>query len=1008
MLCNEPRDANSKRADVLVLGTKFEDMLRDAVARGKFSAAIGREEEWIADRLRSHADPSGAIEQELTDGRWLRVEERRTREGGIVGLRTDITAIKRHQQDLAESEARYRAIVEDQTEFIGRALPNVHTLTFVNEAYARYFGKTPDELIGTSFMDHVPEAERAEVGARLATLGPNNPVVHVEHSAITADGEVRWHHWTDRAIFDADGNFTEIQAVGRDITERRRAKVALRESEERFKAVVDNSPSLISLQDTDSRILMVNRQFETVSGLTNEEARGQTPHDHVSADFADALREIDLEVLQSGHAVERELDLILSDGSARPRIVSKFPVRDPSGEVVAIGGIVTDITEHKRAEREAAEAHARLDDAIESISEGFVLFDADDQFVLCNGKYRGFYPSVADAMRPGAKLDDLARTAFEAGAVRNSGGNVEQWMTIRLRQHRTAQGSHEQQLADGRWVLSSERKTSAGGTVGIRTDITERKRAEEALHKSEERYRLLIEASPDALLVTSQDGIITFANATAVDLHGAQSMDQLIGLDLLALLHPDEREAVAAWSRQAMQGIMGPLVERRRLRLDGSEFVGDTRGVPVTWDGDAAILIVVRDITERKQAEERLRQAQKMEAVGQLTGGIAHDFNNLLAIILGNAELLNEHLGDDGALAENVIRAAHRGGDLTQQLLSFSRRQSLLPKVTDLNELIAGMTDMLRRTLGEVIVIETRCAAELWLTEVDQGQSENAVLNLAINARDAMANGGVLLIETSNINVDGSLDYEAAGVEPGDYVMLAVTDTGVGVPPDALEHVFEPFFTTKVVGKGSGLGLSMVYGFAKQSGGYVAIDSEVDAGTTVKLFLPRARNSEQRTERQLAGKEFSGRGETVLLVEDEAGVRALTATLLEKLGYAVIEASDGASAVAMLESTSRVDLLLTDVVLPGAMSGPKIAEEARRRRTDIKILYMSGYPDQAFRSHGPSEEDAEVLSKPFRRIELAQKVRNALDSDGTTNPQTSTHDSLLPSVDSPRDSIPPT
>ena len=282
------------------------------------------------------------------------------------------------------------------------------------------------------------------------------------------------------------------------------------------------------------------------------------------------------------------------------------------------------------------------------------------------------------------------------------------------------------------------------------------------------------------------------------------------------------------------------------------------------------------------------------------------------------------------------------------------------------------------------------------------------MLNLAINARDSIADGGVLLIETANINIADSLDSEAVGVEPGDYVMLAVTDTGVGVAPDVLEHVFEPFFTTKEVGQGSGLGLSMVYGFAKQSGGHVSIDSEVGRGTTVKLFLPRAQNSDQSTERQLAGEEIPGRGETVLLVEDEAGVRTLTATLLGKLGYAVIEASDGGSAVATLESASRVDLLLTDVVLPGAMSGPKIAEEARRRRTGIKVLFMSGYLDQALRYHGPMEEGAEVLSKPFRMNQLAQKVRNALDGNRIANPQTSTQDGPFPSAGSPRDSIPPT
>ncbi len=321
--------------------------------------------------------------------------------------------------------------------------------------------------------------------------------------------------------------------------------------------------------------------------------------------------------------------------------------------------------------------------------------------------------------------------------------------------------------------------------------------------------------------------------------------------------------------------------------------------------------------------------------------------------------------------------AATRGAELTHQLLAFSRRQPLRPVVIDLNALISGMTSLIRRTLGETIRIKTRAAADLWNVEADPGQVENVLLNLVINARDAMPNGGSLVIETANVVLEDDRGTHV-NAAPGDYSVLTITDTGTGIPPEVLKHVFEPFFTTKDVGEGSGLGLSMVYGFSKQSGGYVTIESEEGVYTTVRLHLPRATGRDLSVAQEAEEGEPVARGETVLLVEDEAGVRTLTARLLGTFGYAVIEACDGDSAVAALESAFRVDLLLTDVVLPGAMSGPQIAEEARRRNPGVQALFMSGYPSKALHQHDLS--GVEVLGKPFPKRELAQKVRSALDS----------------------------
>jgi CheY-like chemotaxis protein len=368
-----------------------------------------------------------------------------------------------------------------------------------------------------------------------------------------------------------------------------------------------------------------------------------------------------------------------------------------------------------------------------------------------------------------------------------------------------------------------------------------------------------------------------------------------------------------------------------------------------------------------------------MEAVGQLTAGVAHDFNNMLAVTWGNAELLEDEIGADNPQLGAVFRATKRGADLTQRLLAFSRKQVLNPKIVNANNLIADITGLLRRTLEEHIDIETVTGAGLWNCEVDPAQLENALVNLAINARDAMPDGGKLTIETANVRLDDDYAAAQAEVKPGQYVMLAVTDTGTGMAPEVRDHVFEPFFTTKAVGKGSGLGLSMIYGFVKQSGGHVTIYSEPGEGTTIKLYLPRSTETEAAERKAATDAVPAARGETVLVVEDDSDLRTLAVALLGNLGYQVLEAGTGAAALEQLGSTTRVNLLLTDVMLPGGMNGRELAAEAGRRAPGLQVLYMSGYTENAIVHHGRLDADAELLPKPFRRADLARAVRRALD-----------------------------
>ena len=377
----------------------------------------------------------------------------------------------------------------------------------------------------------------------------------------------------------------------------------------------------------------------------------------------------------------------------------------------------------------------------------------------------------------------------------------------------------------------------------------------------------------------------------------------------------------------------------------------------------------------------RLQKAQRMEAIGQLTGGIAHDFNNLLLVVSGSAEMLLEEVTghpDQIRLLQSITKAARRGGALTQRLLAFAGKQALDPKPVDLNRLVTGLDPMLRRTLGEHIQIELVRADGLWPALVDQGQLENALLNLCLNARDAMPGGGRLTIETANVPLDEAHAARTDDIPPGQYVMLAVSDTGQGIAPEHLQRVFEPFFTTKETGKGTGLGLSMVYGFVKQSAGHVAISSEPLQGTSVKLYLPRASAAAAVVATPEDEDTIVGGSDTVLLVEDDDAVRHVALTTLRSLGYTVIEASDGPSAMAVLEQRTDVQLLFTDIVMPGGMNGRVLADAARRLRPGLRVLYTSGYTENTIVHQGRLDEGALLLSKPYRRIDLDRAVRAAM------------------------------
>jgi PAS domain S-box-containing protein len=746
----------------------------------------------------------------------------------------------------------------------------------------------------------------------------------------------------------------------------------------------------------------------------------------------------------------------------------------------------------------------QLEKALEAMSEGFVIFDAEDRLTYCNSKFREMFSGASDLIERKPAFDEWARACAERGLMMAAVGREEEWIAERIKEHREGFGPRDHQLRDGRWVRITEYKTESGGTAGLRVDVTDRKQAEDALRAAEARFAGILTVAPQAIISTDESQCIRLFNLGAEKVFG-YSADEATGQTLDLLLPARFRETHHKHIEEFVNSSEASRMMDRRpeivgLRKDGTEFPAEACISKLELNGDVILTAVLRDITERKQAEhlsrqltaiiettddaviletrdgtilhwnegaerlygysrdemlgksatmlslpepnevsdiikhinkgerlgnyeavhrikdgslidvsitvsavtdehgnvtgisaivrditelkrtrEQLQQAQKMESMGQLTSGVAHDFNNLLAVVMGNTELLEDRLGSDDKPLNAILRAATRGAELTERLLAFSRQQPLRPQVIDLGELVSGMSGLLTRTLGEAIDIETKAAPGLWDASADPGQVENALLNLALNARDAMPGGGKLTIGCENAHLDKAYAAQNPEVVVGDYAVLAVSDNGTGMSAEVQAHAFEPFYTTKDVGQGSGLGLSMVYGFAKQSGGHASIYSNKGQGTTVKLYLPRAGEAPQSEKAHQDADVPRGRGEVVLVIEDDPDVRDFAVQMLKGLGYRVIEVPDAAKARKLLAEGTQVDLVLSDVVLPGGLSGPEFAEEARTTHPDLKVIFMSGYLAEAAKRNGFLGSDKVLLAKPFQRQQLAKALREALD-----------------------------
>jgi len=762
--------------------------------------------------------------------------------------------------------------------------------------------------------------------------------------------------------------------------ERQQATLKLREYAQE---IVDSIPAGLLVLSRDLRVLSVNRWFLENFQVRSEELIGRALHEVINAEAPP--RRIDDVLGSSPNSVWIDL-AVAGRQEHRPARITITGV--PHGEEDRLLLVIEDLTESERLRAAVAASERQLRELVQSLDA--ILWEAD----ACTFQI-SFVNQRAERILGFPVKQWLEEPHFLLN--HSDPGDHEKLMAL-SRAAATPGGVYEFEYrmvaADGSvvWFHSLIRVVAEGRARrlrGVMVDITERKRADDALRASEERYRLLFERNLAGVYHTTLDGRILDCNESFARMFGCASREEVLAHRAWDFyFDPAEREAELARLR-AQKTLSN--YEARLRRKDGStlwvleneSLIDGEEGWPEIIEG------TIIDITERKHLEEQLRQGQKMEAVGRLAGGVAHDFNNLLTIISGYSQLLlGVHRAEEvpWTYAQEIKKAADRAASLTRQLLAFGRRQVLQPRALDLNAVVAELQKMLRRLISEDIELVTVPDYQLARVKADPGQIEQVILNLVVNARDAMPGGGKIIIETANVCVDDSFTRRHPVMLPGSYVSLAVSDTGTGMDAETQRHIFEPFFTTKESGKGTGLGLATVYGIIKQSGGYIWVYSEPGRGTTFKIYLPRLEEAAESAEEGEAPSGPAGGSETILLVEDEDALRVFVQGMLRSRGYQVLEARHAAEALAVCERHSGpIHLMLTDVVMP-QMSGRELAQCLGPLHPEMKVLYMSGYTDSTLLHQGVLEAEASLIQKPFSPDDLSRKIREVLDGAGAGSP----------------------
>jgi PAS domain S-box-containing protein len=874
---------------------------------------------------------------------------------------------------LKQDEKKFKALLESPPDVMV-VVNRSGGIVFVNSATERMFGYKLEEMLGKSYQIIIPERFRAE-SAEYYTRLLSHPELHGQ----MVQREILCLR-KDGSEFPAEINSSPIETLKgavmavsiRDITQRKLAEA----ENARLAQIVNSSEDAILSITRDGLIATMNGGAERMYGYPAAEVKGKHFSLFIPEGQRSDLAANEERLFRGEPLVHYEMENVRKDGSKLQVSVTLSPIRDSAGEVTAVSVVARDITDRKKAEEAVARSEERYRSLYEDAPVGLYQTTPDGRILAGNPAFvrmLGFSSFQELAKR------DLNTSGFEPDYPRS------QFMDLMEKQGEVTGMEAQWHKRDGSVLHVRENaraiRDDSGRILfyeGTAEDITHRVQAEA------EHIRLVtaIEQSAEAVVITNTQGVIEYVNPAFTRITG-YSREEALGQNprILKAEQQDPAFYEQLWSTILKgQPWHGELVNRRK---DGSQYTEQMNIAPVRGaHGQVTHFIATKqDVTERRTLEEQLQQAAKIEAVGRLAGGVAHDFNNLLTIINGYSELLRDELVNDPTLSayvEEIHNAGERAAGLTRQLLAFSRRQVLDPQVLDLNAVISNLEKMLRRLIGEDITLRTFLASSLGRVKADPGQIEQVIMNLAVNARDAMPLGGNLTIETSNFELDEGLTHHLATMRPGPHVMVAVSDTGVGMNSETKDHIFEPFFTTKEKGKGTGLGLATVYGIVKQSEGSIWVYSEVGHGTVFKIYLPTVSEGQALVASPGAVADRALATETILVVEDEDGVRSLIRLELASFGYNVLDTDDGAKALAICENhDGPIHLLVTDVVMP-QMSGPVVADKVAMIRPDIKILYMSGYTDDAIIHHGVLTQEMPFIQKPFSPVALRRKIREVL------------------------------